>query len=150
MREIKPTNNNGSIQLKFSWGGKRYSFNPVPGGHYANRRDMATATSIATRIQHDILAGYFDPTLERYRLAPKLEAPQSTLTTLLALWENGTKKSPKACVIWFPASRLGMYLKEALPLVKLLEAEPPRMGSQPRGWEPVRARAVSFLSAIRS
>ncbi len=42
-----------------------------------------------------------------------------------------------------------MYLKEALPLVKLLEAEPPRMGSQPRGWELVRARAVSFLSAIR-
>ncbi len=42
-----------------------------------------------------------------------------------------------------------MYLKEALPLVKLLEAEPPRMGSQPLGWELVRARAVSFLSAIR-
>jgi hypothetical protein len=41
-----------------------------------------------------------------------------------------------------------MYLKEALPLVKLLEAEPPRMGSQPLAWEPVRARAVSFLSAI--
>jgi hypothetical protein len=61
---------------------------------------------------------------------------------------NGTKKSPKACIVSFPASRLGMYLKEALPLVKLLEAEPPRMGSQPGSWEPVRARAVSFLSAI--
>jgi len=62
---------------------------------------------------------------------------------------NGTKKSLKTCVVLFPASRLGMYLKEALPLVKLREAaEPPRMGNQPRGWLPVRARAVSFLSAI--
>ncbi|ODG99146.1 hypothetical protein A4S05_05745 [Nostoc sp. KVJ20] len=46
---------------------------------------------------------------------------------------NGTKKSPKACVVSFPAWRLGMYLKEALPQFKLLEAEPPRMDSQPGG-----------------
>ena len=43
-----------------------------------------------------------------------------------------------------------MYLKEALSLVKLLEAEPPRMDSLPRGWEQVTAKAVSFLSAIRA
>jgi hypothetical protein len=35
-----------------------------------------------------------------------------------------------------------------LPLVKPLEAEPPRMGSQPPGWEPVRAKLIAFLSAI--
>ncbi|ODG99488.1 hypothetical protein A4S05_37485 [Nostoc sp. KVJ20] len=46
---------------------------------------------------------------------------------------NGTKKNPKACVVSFPAWRLGMYLKEALPQFKLLEAEPPRMDSQPPG-----------------
>ncbi|MEH1922094.1 hypothetical protein [Nostoc sp.] len=30
-----------------------------------------------------------------------------------------------------------------LPLVKPLEAEPPKIGSQPPGWEPVTPRAVS-------
>ncbi|RCJ30151.1 hypothetical protein A6V25_15230 [Nostoc sp. ATCC 53789] len=35
---------------------------------------------------------------------------------------NSAKKSPKACVVSFPASRLGMYLKEALPQFKLPEA----------------------------
>ncbi|ODH01536.1 hypothetical protein A4S05_02960 [Nostoc sp. KVJ20] len=48
-----------------------------------------------------------------------------------------------------PSLEAGNAFKEALPLVKLLEAEPPRMVSQPLGWEPVRARAVSLLSAIR-
>lgn len=71
MRDIKPTNHNGSIQLKFSFGGKRYSFNPVPGGSYTSKRDLATANAIATRIQNDILAGCFDPTLDKYRLTPK-------------------------------------------------------------------------------
>ncbi|MHC5732590.1 MAG: hypothetical protein ACYTXY_52770, partial [Nostoc sp.] len=47
-----------------------------------------------------------------------------------------------------PSLEAGNVFREALPLVKLLEAEPPRMGSQPPGWEPVRARAVSYLSAI--
>ncbi|WP_335145942.1 hypothetical protein [Nostoc sp.] len=30
-----------------------------------------------------------------------------------------------------------------LPLVNPLEAEPPTIGSQPGGWEPVSPRAVS-------
>lgn len=85
MRQIKPTNNNGAIQLKFSWGGKRYSFNPVPSGHYDNTRDLSTAQAIATQITNDILAGNFDVTLERYRLAPKLD--KSKPVTLLALWD---------------------------------------------------------------
>jgi hypothetical protein len=36
-----------------------------------------------------------------------------------------------------------MDSKEALPLVKKEEAEPPGMVSQPGGWELVRVRAVS-------
>lgn len=86
MREIKPVNNNGSIQLKFSFGGKRYGFNPVPGGHYEDKRDMATAQAIATKIQNDILSGYFDPTLDRYRLSPK-STPNTQPKTLLELWD---------------------------------------------------------------
>ncbi len=55
-----------------------------------------------------------------------------------------SKKSSKASVASFPAWRVGMYSKGLLPLVKKEEAAaPPRMGSQPGGWEPVRARAVS-------
>ena len=71
MRYINPFNNNGSIQLKFSYGAKRYSFNPIPSGDYYNKRDLLTAKAIAVKIQNDILAGYFDSTLDRYRLAPK-------------------------------------------------------------------------------
>ncbi len=90
MKEIKPLNNNGSIQLKFSVGGKRYSFNPIPGGDYANKRDLAQATAIATRIQNDILAIYFDTTLQRYRLAqPAVTAsPPTNPKSMLHLWDE--------------------------------------------------------------
>lgn len=85
MREIKPYDHDGNIQLKFSYGGKRYSFNPVPGGHYENKRDIATAQAIATNIQNDILAGIFDPTLNRYRLTPKIG--KTAPSNLLQLWD---------------------------------------------------------------
>ncbi len=87
MREIKPVNNNGTIQLKFNLGGKRHSFNPIPGGHYDDKRDMATARAIATQIQNDILARHFDQTLDRYRLAPK-ETLNTQAKTLLELWDT--------------------------------------------------------------
>ncbi|MBD2245117.1 tyrosine-type recombinase/integrase [Nostoc sp. FACHB-888] len=92
MREIKPVNNNGSIQLKFSVGGKRYSFNPIPGGQFTNHRDFKTAQVIASQIQNDILAKNFDPTLDRYRLTPKQQPIQSGSQTskpqtLIELWD---------------------------------------------------------------
>ncbi|MEH1958951.1 MAG: hypothetical protein V7L05_03475 [Nostoc sp.] len=49
----------------------------------------------------------------------------------------------KACVTSFPVSRLGMYSQRAAASGQEKEAEPPRVGSQPGGWEPVRVRAVS-------
>lgn len=92
MRQIKPVNNHGSIQLKFSFAGKRYSFNPIPGGQYGNPRDLSTAQAIATRIQNDVLAGNFDKTLNRYRITPKAaqqETPKEAAPkTLLALWDR--------------------------------------------------------------
>lgn len=96
MREIKPVNNNGSIQLKFSFGGKRYSFNPIPGSHYDDKRDMATARAIATQIQNDILAGHFDPTLNHYRLEPKAttKAQPKTLLELWDAWVESLNLSP--------------------------------------------------------
>ncbi|MBD2610433.1 site-specific integrase [Nostoc punctiforme FACHB-252] len=90
MREIKPVNNNGSIQLKFSLGGKRYGFNPLPGGHYEDKRDLAIAQAIATKIQNDILSGHFDPTLDRYRLVPKATL-NTQPKTLLELWDIWVK-----------------------------------------------------------
>lgn len=92
MREIEPINNNGSIQLKFSYAGKRYSFNPIPKGDYNDKRDIGTARAIATQIQNDILAKNFDPTLNRYRLTPKPQSlqtsdPQSKPKTLIEVWD---------------------------------------------------------------
>lgn len=88
MREIKPINNNNSIQLKFSYAGKRYSFNPIPGADFNKARDIAQAKAIATKISNDILAGYFDSTLERYRISPKASADvQPKIVHLLELWD---------------------------------------------------------------
>ena len=67
MREIISVNNSGSIQLKFSVNGKRYSFNPIKGGQFDNKRDLANAYATATKIQNDIIAGYFDSPLKKYK-----------------------------------------------------------------------------------
>lgn len=98
MREINPINNNGSIRLRFTFGGTRYNFNPIPGGEYHNKRDLATAKMIAAKIENDILAGYFDATLERYCLAPQTPLHTTNTTTstrttskpktLLQLWDE--------------------------------------------------------------
>lgn len=90
MREIRPINHNGSIQLKFSVAGKRYSFNPICGGDFSNKRDMASAYAIAVKIQNDILAGCFDRTLDKYRLVAKVKVePDSKArpTDMLQLWD---------------------------------------------------------------
>ncbi|WP_414579426.1 tyrosine-type recombinase/integrase [Anabaena sp. CCY 9402-a] len=87
MHQIEPINNNGSIQLRFTYAGKRYSFNPIPGGQYNNKRDISTAKSIATQIQNDILAKNFDPSLNRYRITPKSLPQQSAPKSLLELWD---------------------------------------------------------------
>jgi integrase len=96
MRDITPINNNGSIQLKFAVSGKRYAFNPIPGGHYSNKVDLATARAIAVQIQNDIRAGHFDPSLDRYRLVPKVAAKTQpkTLLALFDLWVASLDLSP--------------------------------------------------------
>lgn len=88
MRSITPINNNGSIQLKFSLAGKRYSFNPIPGADFNVPRDLNQANAIATKISNDILAGYFDSTLERYRIATKQEPNKPKPHLLLDLWDS--------------------------------------------------------------
>lgn len=99
MRPIQPLDNNGSITLRFSISGKRYIFNPIPGGQYSNPRDLATARAIATQIQNDVLAGIFDSSLNRYRLVEstpaKPESPKPLdLLHLWDLWVDGLDLSP--------------------------------------------------------
>ncbi|MEO0455420.1 MAG: site-specific integrase [Cyanobacteria bacterium P01_A01_bin.114] len=85
MRPITPRDNNGSILLRFSVAGQRYSFCPVPGGSYTDELDLAKAQAVASQIRLDILAGHFDPTLACYRpsSAPKPSPPK----TLLEIWD---------------------------------------------------------------
>jgi integrase len=68
MRQINPINHKGSIQLKFSVNKKRYSFNPIPGADFSNKRDLASVQAIATQIHNDILANCFDSTLNKYKV----------------------------------------------------------------------------------
>ncbi|MEH2125282.1 site-specific integrase [Nostoc sp.] len=67
MRKITPLNRDGYIVIRFSFEGKRYNFNPVPGSKYSDKAALATAESMAYRIEQDCINGYFDPTLTKYK-----------------------------------------------------------------------------------
>ncbi|BAY79066.1 integrase family protein (plasmid) [Nostoc linckia NIES-25] len=67
MREITPRDNKGSIIIRFTYSGKEYCFSPLPGSKYADKLALTKATEIANRIRQDCIAGYFDPTLTKYK-----------------------------------------------------------------------------------
>jgi integrase len=87
MKEIKPTNNNGSILLRFSYNGQRYSFNPIKGGDYSNQNHLAKAITIGKQIKFDIESGEFDPSLIKYGWLKKIKP---TLD-LQKLWDKYRK-----------------------------------------------------------
>lgn len=64
---INPSKDRKAIRLQFTVEGARFSFSPLPGGKWENKRDRQLVSAIATKIENDILAGNFDPSLERYR-----------------------------------------------------------------------------------
>jgi integrase len=74
---INPSKDRKAIRLQFTVEGARFSFSPLPGGKWENKRDRQLVSAIATKIENDILAGNFDPSLERYR--HKLSAAQTPL-----------------------------------------------------------------------
>jgi len=89
--KITPRNNNNGIIIRFQYQGKQYSISP--GGKYGDRLAMANADRIASQIRTDIIAGYFDPTLEKYQ--PKVKQPDSVIPinkdiapNLQELWEQ--------------------------------------------------------------
>jgi integrase len=83
--KVTPRNHNGTIQLKFTVSGQRYSFNPIPRSQYANPHHIAIAWAIAAQIQAEVLKGEFDPTLNRYRHCQK--KPVSKGEFDLEIWD---------------------------------------------------------------
>lgn len=67
MLNILPQKHGNGIRLRFTVEGRRFSFHPLPGGLWNEKRDREIVTTILTKIQNDIFAGNFDPTLEKYR-----------------------------------------------------------------------------------
>jgi integrase len=89
--KITPRNNNGAIIIRFQYQGKQYILSP--GGQYGDRLAMANADRIASQIKTDIIAGYFDSTLEKYQ--PKVKQPDNVVSiskdvapNLQELWEQ--------------------------------------------------------------
>lgn len=85
VKQITPQNNNGTIRLRFTLQGKRYTLNPVLGGRFDNPVDLAAANQIATQIQLDIATGHFDDTLQRYLPQPPEQTPKKS--SLLEIWD---------------------------------------------------------------
>jgi integrase len=71
---ILPTKNRSGIQLSFTVEGVRHRFHPLPGGKWEIKRDRQLVVAIAVKIENDMLAGIFDPTLEKYRHKPAGDA----------------------------------------------------------------------------
>jgi integrase len=94
VKDINPRDNNGAIQIRFSYLGNRYNFNPVLKGRYKNTVDLRTAKSICTKINNDILSGHFDSTLARYK-PQVVEEPKKPVNLnrldYLALWDKWVK-----------------------------------------------------------
>lgn len=73
MRQVKPSNNNGAIQLKWTFQGKRYALSGF--GRISDKTALIIAEQVGSRIYLDCLTGSFDPTLDRYRIEKR---PDST------------------------------------------------------------------------
>jgi len=65
--QIIPRKDKYAIILRFTVESVRFSFHPIPGGKWENRRDKKLAEAIVTKIENDVAAGNFDPSLVRYR-----------------------------------------------------------------------------------
>lgn len=66
MRDISPSKDKNSIRWRFTVERRRFSFHPLPGGRWDSKGDRQIVNAIASKIQNDLIAGNFDPTLERY------------------------------------------------------------------------------------
>lgn len=93
MRDIFPSKDKSSIRLRFTVEHRRFSFHPLPGGRWDSKRDQQIVSAIASKIQNDLVAGNFDPTLERYlhkqALSPVGQvSPGRQLVFWLDVWDS--------------------------------------------------------------
>ncbi|MEG4007122.1 site-specific integrase [Microcoleus sp. Pol11C1] len=92
--EILPQQNRQGIIVRFSVGGDRFSFSPLKGGKWESKRDRDLVAAIGTKIVNDILAGAFDPTLEKYRHkfcnhnATEAKSIKTSKLRWLEIWDN--------------------------------------------------------------
>lgn len=85
MVQIKPSNNNGNIRIRFTHKGKKYNLNPQ--GDFSNPLDLAKSNVLSTQIELDIRSGNFDETLRKYQPEPQSSKPRKA-RKLLPLWDK--------------------------------------------------------------
>lgn len=126
--DIKPQKNREAIRLQFTVESVRFSFSPIPGARWENKRDRNSVAAIATKIQNDILAGSFDPTLEKYRhkscgqiALEKQQRPQKI--KWLEIWDDFVKslKLPASTAADHYACVRAMLVKAEDPLITDIE-----------------------------
>ncbi len=92
MRDISPSKDKNSIRLRFTVESRRFSFHPLPGGRWDSKRDRQIVGAIASKIQNDLVAGSFDPTLKRYchslSSSPVGQASPSRQFYWLDIWDG--------------------------------------------------------------
>jgi integrase len=89
MVQIRPSDNAGSIRIRFKFLDK--SYNLSTGGKYGDRLHMALANAVAARIEMDIASGNFDPTLAKYAdgaIAPAQKRQAAKVRKLLDVWDS--------------------------------------------------------------
>lgn len=126
--DIKPQKNREAIRLQFTVEGVRFSFSPIPGARWENKRDRNSVSAIATKIQNDILASSFDPTLEKYRhkscgqiTLEKQQHPKKV--SWLEIWDDFVKslKLPASTAADHYACVRAMLIKASDPLITEIE-----------------------------
>lgn len=105
---ILPTRNRCGIQLSFTVESVRYRFHPLPGGQWENKRDRQLVAAIATKVENDVLAGGFDPTLEKYRHKPAGDSGCSQIAVTIPAFVN-TQPWLELCDNWIEELSLPVH-----------------------------------------
>lgn len=88
MKTIKPSNNNGSIRIRWTVEGTRYSLSKL--GAWDSHQDQARANATATQIALDISLGTFDKSLDKYKFPSVAKQTQPKEPSLPLIRELST------------------------------------------------------------
>jgi len=85
MRQIKATNNHGSITIRFTYQGERYQLSGL--GSWSSKAAVTKANAIAHSIYLDCLAGRFDGNVQAY-LGERVKVPKRRKKlSFLEIWD---------------------------------------------------------------